>query len=124
MLHEQLTSKILEACFEVSNELGSGFLESVYEQSLIIALKEKDIFAESQVPLKITFRGRIVGNFVADFVVNQKVLLELKAVKGLLPELQAQVINYLHAIGLDVGLLINFGKPKIEYKRLFRRNRE
>ena len=99
-------------------------MESVYERSLIVALQEKDIFAESQVPLKITFRGPVVGSFIADIVVNQLVLLELKAVKGLLPEHQAQVINYLHAIGLDVGLLINFGKSKLEYKRLFRGKKE
>lgn len=122
MLHEELTSKVLEACFEVSNELGSGFLESVYENALLIALKEKDICAKSQVPLEVLFRGEVVGKFVADILVNQKVLIELKSVKNLLPEHQAQVINYLNGTGLDVGLLINFGNPKIEYKRLFRGN--
>ena len=123
MLHEELTSKILEACFEVINELGAGFLESVYENALLVALTHKNIQTESQVPLCVEFRGQEIGRFCADILVEGKVLLELKAVKQLLPEHQAQVINYLHATGIDVGLLINFGNPKLEYKRLVRGNK-
>lgn len=120
MLHEELTSKILEACFEVINELGAGFLESVYENALLVALTHKNIQTESQVSLCVEFRGQEIGRFCADILVEGKVLLELKAVRQLLPEHQAQVINYLHATGIDVGLLINFGNPKLEYKRLVR----
>jgi len=121
MLHEELTASILEACFEVSNELGAGFLESVYENALLVALRQKNIPAEAQAPLTVYFRDEVVGSFVADMVVDKKVILELKAVKDLLPEHQAQLINYLNATHIQVGLLINFAKPKLEYKRLHRR---
>lgn len=120
MLHETLTEKVLESCFEVVNELGAGFLESVYEKALLIALREKGLKAESQVPLNVKFRGKSVGDFFADILVDGIVLLELKAVTRLAPEHQAQLINYLKATGIEVGLLINFGNPKLEYRRLHR----
>jgi GxxExxY protein len=120
LLHEELTRGILEACFEVSNELGSGFLESVYEKALLLALHQKGLKAVDDVPLSDTFRGAAVGEFFADIIVEDKVLLELKAVQALAPEHQSQVINYLKATGIEVGLLINFGRPKLEYRRLHR----
>lgn len=116
--HEEITRKIIEACYEVANELGAGFLESVYEKALLVAVEEKGLRAESQVPLKVAFRGRKVGEFYADVVVEGKVVVEVKAVKKLLSEHQAQVINYLKATGMEVGLLVNFGLPKVEIKRL------
>src|SRR5262245_1640082 len=118
MLHEELTGKILEASFEVINELGAGFLEGVYEEALLIALRQKGIGVAQQVPLKVRFRGAIVGDFYADILVEEKVIIELKAVKALAPEHQAQLINYLKATGIEVGLLINSGRPKLEYRRL------
>lgn len=121
MMHEELTSKILEACFEVSKELGSGFLESVYERSLMVALSQKNISATSQVPMKVKFRDVIVGDFFADLVVENKVIVELKAVGRILSEHKAQVINYLNATGVPVGLLVNFGNPRLEYYRLHKR---
>lgn len=117
MVHEELTEKILKACFEVSNELGSGFLESVYEKALLIALRDAGIKAESQKPLNVTFRSQSVGEFYPDIIVEDSVLLELKAVKALAPEHLAQVMNYLKASGIEVGFLINFGNPKLEYRR-------
>lgn len=122
MLHEELTSQILEACFEVSNELGSGFLESVYEKSLMIALSHKNIAAIAQVPMKVKFRGAIVGDFFADLLVESEFIVELKAVARILSERKAQVINYLNATGIEVGLLVNFGNPKLEYYRLHKSN--
>ena len=119
-LHKELTEKIIEACLEVMKELGSGFLESVYEKALLIILKQKSIAAQSQVPLKVSFRGEVVGEFFADIFVENKVIVELKAVKALMPVLQAQLINYLKATGIDVGLLINFGTPKLEVRRVHR----
>lgn len=113
----ELTETILAACFEVSNELGVGFVESVYEKALMIALKNKGVEAENQHQLSVTFRNEPVGSFYADIIVNQTVILELKAVKNLLPEHQAQLLNYLKASGLPVGLLINFGMPRLEYRR-------
>lgn len=118
MLYEELTGKILEACFEVSNELGSGFLESVYQSALIIALKQKSLSVQAQTPLSVYFRGEQVGQFFADILVEDKVIIELKAVSALTGEHQAQLLNYLKGTGKQVGLLINFGRPKIEYKRL------
>lgn len=120
MVLEELTAKILEACFEVANELGHGFLESVYVKALIVALSQKGLAVASEVPLQVMFRGQPVGNFCADMIVERQVLVELKAAKALAPEHQAQVINYLKASAIEVGLLVNFGTPKIEFKRLHR----
>jgi GxxExxY protein len=120
MLHEELTGKILAASFDVMNELGAGFLESVYEKALAIALCERGLSIKVQHPIQVCFRGKSVGEFWADILVEEKALLELKAVKALLPEHQAQTINYLKATGIPVGLLINFGNPKLEYRRLSR----
>jgi len=121
MLYRDITSRILEACFEVINELGAGFVESVYQKALLIALREKGLKVGAQVPLKAMFRDQCVGDFVADLLVADKIVVELKAVKALAPEHQAQTINYLKATGLDVALLVNFGRPKLEYKRLHRK---
>jgi GxxExxY protein len=123
LLYEDLTRKILEACFEVSNELGAGFLESVYHKSLIIALRQKGLQVRSEAPISVTFRGQNVGEFYADLLVEEKIIVELKAVSALAKEHIAQVINYLYASGTDVGLLVNFGTPKMEYRRLERRDR-
>jgi GxxExxY protein len=117
MLHEELSHKILQACFEVSNELGIGFLESVYENALLIALRQKGLIAEAQIDLKVRFRGAVIGDFSVDVLVENKILLELKAVSALAKEHQAQLINYLKATGMEVGMLINFGNPKLEYRR-------
>ena len=118
LLYEELTSLILKAAFEVSNELGSGFLESVYQDAIGIALSDKGLSYTAQRPLAVFFRGKVVGNYIADLVVENKIIVELKAVSTLLPEHQAQVINYLKATEYEVGLLLNFGRPKLEYKRL------
>lgn len=120
MLHEELTGKILEASFEVMRELGAGFLEAVYQNALMVALRHRGVKAETRVPLSVRFRSEVVGEYFADLLVDGKVIVELKAVKALAPEHQAQLINYLKATGVDVGLLINFGRPKLEYRRLHR----
>lgn len=114
---ESLTGQILNAAFDVSNELGIGFLESVYEGALWIALQERGLSAERQSPIKVHFHGQIVGHFVADIVVEGVVILELKAVKSLLPEHSAQTLNYIRATGCPVAMLLNFGTPKPEYRR-------
>lgn len=118
--HEQITRAVIGCAFEVINELGGGFLESVYERALLLALRQKGLSAVAQHPVKVLFRGECVGDFFVDIFVQRKVIVELKAVKSLAPEHQAQVINYLKATGIEVGLLINFGNPKLEYKRLTR----
>ncbi|MEQ1763733.1 MAG: GxxExxY protein [Pyrinomonadaceae bacterium] len=118
MVDDQLTGTIIQCCFEVSNELGAGFLESVYERALVVALAQKGLGVSAQVPLKVKFRGVIVGDYFADLVVEDQVLIELKAVSRILQEHKAQVINYLTATGIALGLLVNFGTPRIEYYRL------
>jgi GxxExxY protein len=117
MLYEDITKEILRASFEVSNELGIGYLESVYEKALLIALRQKGLKAENQIPLQVKFRGEIVGEFFVDILVEDKILIELKVVNALTKELYAQTINYLKATGIEVGLLINFGNAKLEYRR-------
>ena len=119
MINDELTGRIIQACFEVSNELGAGFLESVYERALIVALTHKGIRVSSQFPLKVRFRNVIVGDFFADLIIEDQVIVELKAVTRILPEHKAQVINYLTATGFKTGLLVNFGTPRIEYYRLY-----
>jgi GxxExxY protein len=94
----------------------------VYEKSLLLALSQKGISAVARVPMKVKFRGAIVGDFYADLLVEGKVIVEIKAVGRILSEHKAQVINYLNATGIEVGLLVNFGNPKLEYYRLHKRN--
>ncbi len=118
--HSEITEAVIGCAFEVIKELGPGFLESVYEKALLVALHQKGLSAVAQHPLKVSFRGENVGEFFADILVERKVLLELKVVKALTPEHQAQLINYLHASGIEVGLLINFGNPRLEIKRCFK----
>jgi GxxExxY protein len=118
--HEELTGKILEACFEVSRELGSGFLESVYEKALLIALWEKGLQARAQAPLSVYFREQAVGEFFADIMVEDKIIVELKSAKAIAPEHQAQLINYLKATGIEIGLLVNFGSPRLDFKHMYR----
>jgi len=119
MIHEEISREIIGCAYAVMNEMGSGFLESVYENALVIALETSGLQVVQQRPIDVRFRGRIVGNYVADLIVEDRILLELKAVKTLLPEHKAQVINYLKATGYPLGLLINFGNPKVEIHRLF-----
>lgn len=113
MLHAELTGKILEACFGVSNELGVGFIESVYEKALQVALLQRGMTVERQIPLHVSFRGVMVGDFTADMIIEGRVLLELKAVDALSNQHFAQLLNYLKATGIEVGMAINFGTPKI-----------
>ena len=120
-LHSDLTRAIIGCAFEVSNELGGGFLESVYDKALQVALTDAGFAVETQKPIAVAFRGRTVGTFYADLFVEEKVIVELKAAKVIAPEHQAQIINYLNATGAQVGLLINFGNPKLEFKRFTRR---
>lgn len=117
---EAVTGAVIGCAFEVLNELGSGFLESVYEKALAIALRQKGLSVEAQKAIKVTFRGQLVGDFYADLLVQNRVLIELKAIRKLAPQHEAQVINYLQATGIETGLLMNFGNPRLEFKRLTR----
>lgn len=117
MTIDELIQSVIGACFEVSNELGAGFVESVYEKALLVALREKGFNADNQSKMQVVFRGVVVGNFCADIVVQNKLVIELKAVKMLLPEHIAQLLNYLRTSRKEAGLLVNFGRSRIEYRR-------
>ena len=119
-LHGELTGAIIGGCFEVHNELGRGFLESVYESALAMVLGAKGYAVARQAPLQVRFRGQVVGQFWADLVVESKVIVELKAVATLAQEHRAQLINYLKGTGMDVGLLVNFGASRLEHRRCWR----
>jgi GxxExxY protein len=114
--HADLTEKIIGVFFDVYNELGHGFLESVYEEALGIALTEAGISVQPQVPIKVWFRGRRIGDFKADMLADGKVLLELKAARGIDVAYEKQLLNYLRATDVEVGLLLNFG-VKPEFRR-------
>jgi GxxExxY protein len=118
--HELVTKTVIGCAFEVINELGAGFLESVYQNAMLLALRQKGLSVMPQRPINVMFRGESVGDFYADLFVEEKIIVELKAVKAIASEHQAQIINYLNATGIEVGLLINFGNPKLEYKRFTR----
>lgn len=115
--HAELTRLIIGAYYDVYNALGSGFREAVYERALLIALQQHGLSAQVQVPVPVWFRGQRVGLFRADVVVEQKVLLELKALPQLERSHVAQTLNALRATGLSLGLLLNFG-PKPAFRRL------
>ena len=115
--HHSTTEKIIGVFYEVYNELGVGFLESVYVEALSIALGEAGLSVDRETPLAVTFRGRVVGRFRADLVVNEAVLVEAKACNRLHPLHEAQVLNYLRGTSLEVGLLLNFGS-RAQFRRL------
>lgn len=111
---------MLGQAFEVMNELGAGFLESVYEKALALALRQLGLNVETQKPISVYFRSSVVGEFFADLLVERKILIELKAIKALASIHHTQIINYLNATKIQVGLLMNFGNPRLEYKRFTR----
>ena len=117
-LHEELTGKILQIAFDVANGLGCGFLEKVYENALAVGLRQAGLKVSQQIPVRVLYRGQTVGEYVADMVVGGAVLVEVKATEQQHPIYIAQTLNYLKATGLPVGLLLNFGRPKLAYKRL------
>jgi GxxExxY protein len=114
--HKNLTEKIIEIFYRVYNKLGYGFLEKVYENAMMIEFEKAGISAEEQVPIKVLYDSLIVGEYFADILIENKVIIEIKASKSISKENEAQLINYLKATGMQVGLLLNFG-PKPEVKR-------
>ncbi|GIK21788.1 MAG: GxxExxY protein [Ignavibacteriales bacterium] len=116
MLHENITKKIIEAYYKVYNSLGYGFLEKVYENALKIELKRANLKVDQQKNVKVFYNEFEVGDYFADLIVEDLVIVELKAAESLCEEHEAQLINYLKATNLEVGLLLNFGK-KAEFKR-------
>ena len=115
MKHQDLTDKIIGVFYEVYNELGHGFLESVYEKAMIIAFEERGILVESQVEIPVWFHGQRAGIFYADLLIEKLVIVELKAVRTLDSSHEAQLLNYLRATEIEIRLLLNFGlRPEIK----------
>ena len=114
--HQEITEKVIKIFYKVYGQLGYGFLEKVYENSVMIELKKEGIPAIAQSPIKVIYEQEVVGEYFADLLVDNKVIVEIKAAKGLASENEAQLLNYLKATDLEVGLLLNFG-PKSEVKR-------
>jgi GxxExxY protein len=115
--HMDLTGEILKAAFQVSNTLGCGFLEKVYENSLVAELRAMGLHAVQQARVRVVYREQTVGDYIADVIVEGAVLIEIKATEEHHPIYVAQVLNYLRATRLPVALLVNFGRPKLKYRR-------
>ena len=113
-----ITYTINGAVFEVNRVLGPGFLEKVYENALLIELRSRGLKAEAQVPIKVLYKDDVVGEYIADIFVEDRVVVELKTVESLEKIHEAQLLNYLKATGLNIGMLVNFRHPKAEIKRL------
>ena len=120
MEFENITEDIIGCAYKVYNTMGFGFLESVYEECLLIELRKAGLKSENQKPITVLYEGEIVGNFIADIFVEDSIILELKSVKTLAKAHEVQLVNYLVATGMNVGLLINFGQEKVEVKRKVR----
>ncbi len=116
LLYQEITDKILKSFYNVYNTLGVGFLEKVYENSLLIELNENGLFTQQQLPIPVYYHEKQVGNYFADILVNNKIIIELKACESITQEHEAQLLNYLKATNFEVGLLLNFG-TKPEFKR-------
>lgn len=114
--HQELSDQLIKTFFNVYNELGYGFLEKVYQNAMYVELKSRGYFVEAHKQLKVYYKNVEVGEYYPDLIVDDKIIIELKAAEYLVPENEAQLINYLKATDIEIGLLFNFGK-KPEFKR-------
>jgi len=119
MLHEDLTQTIIGCAMRVHNTLGPGFLESVYQNALLIELRKTGVAAEPQKRIQVYYDQVLVGDFLADIVVEDTIMIENKAVRALLPIHEAQLVNYITATGTEIGLLLNFGADRLQFKRKY-----
>ncbi|MCW3104966.1 MAG: hypothetical protein JWO09_3406 [Bacteroidetes bacterium] len=122
LIHKEITDVILASYYNVYNTLGYGFLEKVYENALLLELTEAGLICEKQKPIEVFYKGIKVGSYFADIVVNNKVILELKAAESIAQEHEFQLLNYLRATEMEIGLLLNFGKSP-QFKRKIYRNK-
>ena len=119
LVYKEESYKIIGACLEVHNELGPGFLEPVYQEALEVELTNQNIPFQREVPLPIKYKESVLNkSYIADFILFEKIILELKALDALSTVHESQVLNYLKATGFKLGILVNFGQPKLQYKRL------
>lgn len=123
-IHKELTDKVLKTFYDVYNVLGYGFLEKVYQNSMFLELKSRGFYTEAQKQIKFYFKGVEVGEYYADLVVNQTLILELKAHESLLEAHEMQLLNYLRGTDIEVGLLLNFGEKPEFRRKVFSNNRK
>lgn len=123
-LHQDLTEKVIAHYYKVYNTLGFGFLEKVYEKSLILELQKNDIPFEKQKPIKVYYNSEIVGDYIADIIVDNRIILEIKAAEIIKEEHELQLINYLKATQIELGLLLNFGKVPEIRRKIFTNDRK
>lgn len=118
LLHEELTYRLIGLAMQTHSTLGYGFLEKVYENALMVLFRKNSIHAEQQASIPVLFEGEKIGDYYADILVENKVILEIKATNGIAGHHRAQILNYLKATGHRVGIILNFGSRKLEYERL------
>lgn len=123
-LHQKLTKGIIQCFFEVYNTLGYGFLEKVYEHSMMVELGLNGLVAESQKPIEVQYQSHLVGDYYADIIVENAVVIELKAAETVAEEHEFQLINYLKATNIEIGLLLNFGKKPDIRRKIFTNDRK
>ena len=123
-LHKNLSNKIIKAFYNVYNDLGYGFLEKVYENAMLLELRKMSLTCEKQKPIKVNYQNTIVGEYFADIIVDNKIILELKAAENLCLEHELQLINYLKATNIEIGLLLNFGKEPQFKRKIFTNDRK
>lgn len=119
-LYPELTEKVIGAAFEVHRELGSGFLEKVYENALLNEVRSRGLIAESQSPIPVRYKGHHVGMYYADLLVDGKIIIEIKTADAISGVHEAQLLHYLKATGIELGLLLNFATPRLQIRRLAR----
>ena len=117
IVYKEISYKIVGLAMEVHSKLGFGFLEKVYENALMILFEKNEVPAKQQAPVKVYFKGRIVGDYYADILVDDKIILDLKSADKIIDTHRAQVLNYLRATGLRLAIILNFGRSSFEYER-------
>jgi GxxExxY protein len=123
MEYEEITHRIIGAAYQVFNQLGFGFLESVYKKAMIIELSKDDLKVEPERPLKVYYDNDIVGDFFVDLLINDAIIIELKSVENLTKAHEVQLVNYLSGMKKEIGLLINFGPSGVDIKRKYRQTK-
>lgn len=124
MEYEDITHKIIGSAYRVYNQLGFGFLESVYKKAMIIELSKNNFKVEKEKPLKVYYDNQVVGDFYVDLFVQDEIIVELKSVQNLSKEHEVQLVNYLNGLNKEIGLLINFGPSGVQVKRKYRQFRQ
>lgn len=120
ILYKELSYKVIGLAMRVHSGLGHGFLEKVYERALMVLLRRGNIAAVQQAPIIVSFEGEVVGDYYADVLVENKIILEIKSTEKIIDAHRAQALHYLKATGLRLAIILNFGKEKLEYERMIR----